>query len=149
MTERRARPALIDSNVLVYAYDRGHPRHERCRAFLLRAVRGEVSAAISDQVVAEFVAFLTHPRAPGRRRPLAAARIAGRLLRSRYLACVSPTRRSLALALALIGRHRLSGPEVHDARLAGLVLAHRLEGIYTFDRGFRRFEADGVRALEP
>lgn len=48
----------------------------------------------------------------------------------------------------LVVKHRVSGVQVHDARLASSMLAHGLSHILTFNTAdFARF--DGIRAVHP
>jgi predicted nucleic acid-binding protein len=56
-------PDFLDANILVYAYDAGHPEKQRIAQDLFRkAVAGE--SVISTQVLAEFAATLLHKLAP-------------------------------------------------------------------------------------
>jgi predicted nucleic acid-binding protein len=47
------------------------------------------------------------------------------------------------MPLLLLGR--IEGPEVHDARVAALVLAHGVRELWTADRDFGRFAGLTVR----
>jgi len=60
---------LVDSNVLVYAMDRGEPNKRARAARLVDELRTAGNAAISTQILAEFFSASTrrlrHPLAPG------------------------------------------------------------------------------------
>jgi predicted nucleic acid-binding protein len=54
---------FLDTNILVYAYDRSEPRKQQiAQGLLRRAVAGEIAA--SSQVLGEFAATLLHKLSP-------------------------------------------------------------------------------------
>ncbi len=54
---------FLDTNVLVYAYDRGDPRKQKIAQGLIhRALEGEIAA--SSQVLGEFASTLLHKLSP-------------------------------------------------------------------------------------
>ena len=54
---------FLDTNILVYAYDRSEPRKQQiAQGLVRRAVAGEIAA--SSQVLGEFVATLLHKLTP-------------------------------------------------------------------------------------
>jgi predicted nucleic acid-binding protein len=54
---------FLDTNILVYAYDRSEPRKQRiAQGLVRRAVAGEITA--SSQVLGEFAATLLHKLSP-------------------------------------------------------------------------------------
>ena len=54
---------FLDTNILVYAYDRSEPRKQQiAQALVRRAVAGEIAA--SSQVLGEFAATLLHKLTP-------------------------------------------------------------------------------------
>ena len=47
-------------------------------------------------------------------------------------------------------RERVSGKQVHDARLVAMMLAWQIDSILTLnDRDFRRYEPEGIRIVTP
>jgi hypothetical protein len=57
-----ANRVAVDANILVYAVYRDTPQHAASRAWLERAVRGEVKICLTSQVLAEFFAIVTNPK---------------------------------------------------------------------------------------
>lgn len=55
-------PALVDTNVLVYALSRDAPLRGQARALLDRAQAGDVSLCVAPQILAEFFSIVTNPR---------------------------------------------------------------------------------------
>ena len=54
---------FLDTNILVYAYDRSEPRKQQiAQGLVRRAVAGEI--AVSSQVLGEFTATLLHKLSP-------------------------------------------------------------------------------------
>jgi predicted nucleic acid-binding protein len=52
--------------------------------------------------------------------------------------------------LRIVGDFEVCGAQVHDARLVAVMGAHGVQKILTFNvRDFRRFEALGIRVLNP
>ncbi len=58
--------ALIDTNILVYAFDPSEPRKQRMAVELLEVRLRDDSARIAHQAIVEFVAATTRPRGRGR-----------------------------------------------------------------------------------
>ena len=54
-------PALLDTNILVYAYDSHDSRNEECRKLLAMGVSGARNLCIAPQVLFEFIAVVTAP----------------------------------------------------------------------------------------
>jgi predicted nucleic acid-binding protein len=52
----------VDANILVYAAYRDTPQHAASRAWLERAVGGEVKICLTSQVLAEFFAIVTNAK---------------------------------------------------------------------------------------
>src|SRR5262249_3791820 len=65
-----------------------------------------------------------------------------------FFEILSESPASYAAWKTLLIKHRVSGVKVHDARLAGVMLAHGISTILTFDKtGFTRFP--GIEVLHP
>src|SRR3989338_3071859 len=52
--------ALLDTNILVYAYNADSEYHAACRALLDRAIRGELNICLAPQILFEFFAVVTN-----------------------------------------------------------------------------------------
>lgn len=130
---------LPDVNVLVYAFKRESPDHERWSAWLAEAL-GTQELALADAVLLGFARIVTHPRiwsdpapAPVALDFLAALRGAPRARP------IGPTAATWACMGALASDDELvRGNLVPDAWLAALAISHGCR-LATADRGFGRF----------
>lgn len=133
--------ALVDTNVLVYAFHREAEHHTASRALLDQAQNGQRALCITAQVLAEFYAIVTDGRrvAVPRQPEEALTAIAGIL--------AMPGVRLLPVPVdivtrwtALVRQHPVTGGAVFDAQLAATMLGNGIPRIYTFDRShFERF----------
>lgn len=132
---------FADTNVLVYAANRGAPEHERCRALLEGWRAGPTPWCLSWGVLYEFLRVVTHRRVF--RQPLAADAawaFAAALLASPALQILTETPRHAAVAAQTLGEvPHLNGNLLHDAHTAILMREHGIRRIYTRDSDFHRF----------
>jgi predicted nucleic acid-binding protein len=132
--------SFVDTNVLVYATVEGAPFQDRARAALLR-VAPEETAAVSRQVLREYLAVVTRPQTWGRPLSLAAAMADAAVFASRFRVLedgpvVWDSLRALAKNCDFAGR------QVHDANIVATMLAYSELRLLTFNvSDFRRFEA--------
>jgi len=53
---------LLDTNILVHAYNKSSPNHEQASRILREAMQGETETCLSPQVLYEFFAVVTSPK---------------------------------------------------------------------------------------
>jgi toxin-antitoxin system PIN domain toxin len=132
----------VDTNILVYAHRRDSRWHVPAIQTLELLATGRDAWAIPWPCVHEFYAIATHPRiyAP----PSTPAQAMAQLRAWRE----SPSLTLLAeddaywpVLESMIERTRLTGPAIHDARIAALCLRHGAHELLTADRDFSRFPA--------
>lgn len=130
----------IDTNLLVYAHREDSPFH-RTALDTLDALRHQTGPwAILWPCVHEFIGIVTHPKIYQPASPLARALAAvdawqagGNVHFLAESAGYLGKLRQLALAA------KLSGPRIHDARIAALCLHHGVNELWTADRDFSMF----------
>lgn len=138
----------IDTNVLVYAYDRPSPYHARARIALEKLATGAESWAIPWPCVYEFLRVTTHPsvfRPP--LGPQQAIDRIGQVLGSPGLLLLSETERHAAVMSRVIAPSGCTGNLVHDAHIWALCLEHGVTELWSGDRDFHRFQ--GMRLHNP
>lgn len=130
----------VDTNILVYAHRADSPFHEAAAACIVSLAEGRTAWAIPWPCLHEFLAIVTHPRIYAPPTPLATA------LDQVDAWLESPALRLLAEAddhwpvlHTLIGRAQVTGPKVHDARIAALCQEHGVRELWSADRDFTRF----------
>ena len=137
--------ALIDTNVLVYAHREDSPWHDGAYARVAQLAEGRDAWAIPWPCLHEFLAIVTHPRIYAPPTPLAAAidQVDAWLESPRVtLLCESDGYWTELQSLLVEGR--ISGPLVHDARVAALCRLHGITELWTADRDFGRFHGLSV-----
>jgi hypothetical protein len=134
----------VDTNILVYAYDKSSPAHERALAAMDRLV-GESAWGLPWIVVGEFYSVLTDGRIwqePQVDAALAALDAWIATPGVRLLA--EPPSHWPRLRALLPAAHPL-GQKVHDARIAAVCLAAGVTELWTADRNFSWYPQLRVR----
>lgn len=130
----------VDTNILVHAHRRDSRWHVPATRTIESLASGREVWAVPWPCIHEFYAIATHPRiyAP----PSTPAQALAQLRAWRE----SPTLSLLAeddaywpVLESLIERSRLTGPAIHDARIAALCLRHGTHALLTADRDFSRY----------
>ncbi len=139
---------LPDVNVLVYAYRREAPDHERYATWLDGLVGGADDLALVDVVLTGFVRIVTNPRIMADPAPTKEALGFVDVLRTaRRARWLPPTVAAWGhLAGIVAADPQVRGNLVPDAWLAALAMAHGCR-LATADRGVARFE--GLRWFTP
>lgn len=132
----------VDTNVLVYAHREDAPFHETASSRLRELAEGNAPWAIPWPCLHEFLAIVTHPRifAP----PTPAGRALDQVdawLESPSLVLLAEAETYWQRLRAMLEAGRVSGPQVHDARIAALCLEHAVRELWSADRDFGRFPA--------
>jgi uncharacterized protein len=132
----------VDTNILVYAHRQDSEFHTAASERVRDLAEGRSTWAIPWPCLHEFFAIVTHSRIydPPSSSDQAISQIDA-WLDSPTLVQLGETPDHWPVLSELIRRARVSGPLVHDARVAALCLAHGVHELWTVDRGFGRFSA--------
>lgn len=130
----------VDTNILVQAHRRDATEHTRARRAVRTLAEGTEVWGLPWPCVHEFVAIVTHPRIYD---PPSTPEQAFTQLRAWH---DSPTVRLLGERDDHLGHLQsavldggVTGPRVHDARIAALCRSHGVRELWTADRDFSRF----------
>lgn len=136
----------IDSNILVYAHREDSPWHDAAYACMVETAQGRAPWAIPWPCIHEFLAIVTHARifAPPTPLEIALDQVQA-WLESPSLVLLSESENYWQLLQGLLRSGRVSGPQVHDARVAAICLQHGIAELWTADRDFGRFADLKVR----
>lgn len=130
----------VDTNILLYAHRADAPLHSAAAA-RLRAL-ATAPWAIPWPCLHEFVAIATHPRIFNPPTPLAdALRAASLWTRAPNVHLIGEQEGYWELFEKLVVKANVTGPRIHDARVAALCLQEGVEELWTADRDFGRFTA--------
>lgn len=130
----------VDTNILVYAHRRDSEWHDRANACVRGLAEGRAAWAIPWPCLHEFLAVVTHPRiyAP----PSTNAQATGQVdawMESPALVILGEPRDHWSILRRLPAAGKVSGPPVHDARVAAICIGHGVRELLTADRDFSRF----------
>lgn len=145
--EPERRPVLLDTNVLVYATNEDSPFFPRARELLDQALAGDLEAAITPQILAEYYAVITDPRrldqplTPQEARQQVEALLGAGTIRLLPLK-ESTSRQMVELAV----RHEIRAQEIYDTQVVATMLDHEVPVILTANEpDFQRFDEIEVR----
>lgn len=132
----------VDTNVLVYAHRRDSRWHAQAVQVVRSLAEGRSPWAIPCPCLHEFFAIATHPKIY---RPSSTPSQALQQIRawreSPSLVLLTEDDEYWPMLEAVVQRAGLSGPVVHDARIAALCMRHGVSELLTADRDFSRFAA--------
>ena len=132
----------VGTNILVYAHRRDSPFHRAAAERVRDLAQGTQPWAIPWPCVHEFFSIATHPRVydPPSTTAQACAQIVA-WLESPSLVLIGEGSTHWATLRTLVTDGQVTGPLVHDARIAALCLASGVTELWTLDRDFSRFPA--------
>ncbi|MES0491496.1 MAG: TA system VapC family ribonuclease toxin [Leptospirales bacterium] len=131
----------IDTNILVYYHRVDNKWHNEARKLILGLHESGDPWAIPYPCVSEFLAVVTHPRIfkpptpPGE-----AMKEIAFLSESPNLYFLAEGKRFLEIFQKIIKSSKVSGPKIHDARIAAIAVENNVSRLYSLDRDFSRFK---------
>lgn len=136
----------IDTNILVYAHRTDAPWHAAAAAAVARVAEHRAPWALAWPCLHEFLAIVTHPRIFKTPSPLAAAvDQVEAWLESPALVLLAESDGYWDDLRGMVTDGRVTGPLVHDARVAALCVQHGVTELWSADRDFGRFPRLTVR----
>lgn len=140
-TESEKSLALVDSNILLYAFAEDSPKHQTAYKLLRKCFSGDITLAISLQNIGEFcnVAMWKY------KLDLALIkRIVRQIIYCGSFRKISYTTNEFEMALELAEKQNI---EFWDAMLAATMRENNIGTIYTEDADFGKVE--GVKVVNP
>ncbi|MGE0102175.1 MAG: type II toxin-antitoxin system VapC family toxin [Blastocatellales bacterium] len=136
----------IDTNILVYAHREDSPWHDKAYEVISDLAQSRLSWALPWPCLHEFLAIVTHPRIYNPPTPvkIAVEQIEA-WLESPGLSLLSEINGYWTELRTVVENGRVSGPQIHDARIAALCKLHGVRELWTADRDFTRFPGIVVR----
>lgn len=130
----------VDTNLLVYCHRADSVWHARAREVITRLAEGSADWAIPWPCLWEFLAVATHPRIYNPPTPVVDAMTeVDRWIESPTVHLLAENDSTVVSMRKSIVSAKVSGPRVHDARIAAICVAHGVEKLLTADRDFTRF----------
>ena len=138
----------LDTNILVYAHREDSPWHTAAADRVTALAEGRAPWAIPWPCIHEFLAIVSHPRIYAPPTPLEKAiDQVEAWLESPSLVLLSELEEYWLRLRAMLRIGRITGPYVHDCRVAALCQLHGVTELWTADRDFGRF--GGLHARNP
>jgi toxin-antitoxin system PIN domain toxin len=130
----------VDTNILVYAHRRDSQWHEPAAACVRDLAEGTASWALPWPCLHEFFSIVTHERifSPPTTSPKALEQM-GAWLESPSVVPLSEGGGYWEVLARVISKSKVSGPRVHDGRIAALCMHHGVRELLSADRDFSRF----------
>jgi len=130
----------VDTNVLVYSHRRDSEFHERAATAVRQLAESPAQWAVPWPCLHEFYSIVTHPRVyDPPTNPAAAADQIAAWLESPSVVPLSEGGTYWSALSLLLSSAKVSGPLVHDARIAALCVSHGIRELWSADRDFSRF----------
>jgi toxin-antitoxin system PIN domain toxin len=130
----------VDTHLLLHAHRADSPWHAATTDCLGKLARDPW--AIPWPCIHEFVAIATHPRVFSPPSPLEDALLAVESWRAVATLTLLHEEEGYWESFAgLLRSSKVTGPKIHDARIAALCLQHAITELWTADRDFSRFSA--------
>ena len=141
MTESEESPALVDTNILVYAYAESAPNTQKAAEVLSDCFSGKKYLAISLQNIGEFCDVSLRKRWLGH---AAAQNIIRQILSCTSFVKLAHNEKTMPKAVALSAAFKMG---FWDAMLAATMLENGISAIYT--ENTKEFKMPGIKVINP
>jgi len=123
---------LLDTNILVHAYNKSSPHQEQASTIIKKAMKGEIQACLSPQVLYEFFSVVTsakrvqHPTSPSE-----AANLCIDLWECNEIEKLNPSAIAPLEVFKFVEELNLSKAEIFDCVLAVTAKENSIDNIFT------------------
>jgi len=133
---------LLDTNILIHAYNRDSPHNAAATTLITQAVDDENDACIALQSIHEFYAVITSPRRLEKPlTPRHARELTETILRTPKIRKLEHTQDTAREALALAEKHGVKGADFFDILLASTAIQNNVDLILTENvKDFKDYE---------
>jgi len=136
----------VDTNLLVYAYREDSEFHKAATENLRPVIEGSVSWALPWPCVHEFIGVVTSGKVYKPASPLPGGlAFLDSLFASPQLHLLAESPGYFEKLRDIAQAAKISGPRIHDARIAALCLHHGVSELWSADRDFSAFPQLKVR----
>jgi predicted nucleic acid-binding protein len=140
---------LLDTNILVHAYNKSSPHQNQASKIIRKAMKGETEACLSPQVLYEFFAVVTSAKRVERPiSPPEAANLCIDLWECNEIEKLNPSGIAPIEVFKFVKELNLSKAEIFDCVLAVTAKENDIESIFTENvEDFKRYKF--VKAVNP
>jgi uncharacterized protein len=138
---------LIDTNILVYAFNQDAPEHQRARAWLENILSGNNPVGLPWIVIVSFLRITTnHKVMPKALQVEQALGYVDSWLQQPYVTPLNPGERHWVILHKLLHDSGTAGNLTNDAHIAAIAIEHGYT-VYSADNDFKRFR--GITHINP
>lgn len=131
---------VVDTNILVYAHRRDSEWYQPASKKIRELAEGNLPWCIPWPCIHEFIAIVTHPRAYDPPTTLTQAiQQIDYWLESPSLMLISENSDYWLILSKILQASKVTGPKIHDARIAAFCILHGINILWSADRDFNRF----------
>jgi len=135
---------LCDSNILIYAYDKKSPFHQKAKDFIEEKTEIKGELCLTPQILLEFFAVITKQA----KKPLktkTALGIISKIKKNKNLVFIFPQENTYFKALKLAEKYQIKGSDIFDLYLVATMLDNNINTLYTHNLAdFRNFSEISV-----
>jgi toxin-antitoxin system PIN domain toxin len=136
----------VDTNILIYAHRKDAVSHNQAATVINRLAEGKTAWSIPWPCIHEFLAIVTHTRIFSPPSTLTeACRQVAAWFESPMLVMLGEEGGYWPVLERTLSQANISGPKVHDARIAALCLHHGVNELWSADRDFKLFPTLSTR----
>lgn len=129
----------LDTNLLIYAHREEVPFHRPALESLTGLVRSGRAWALPWPCMHEFISTVTNRRVFPEPTPIGLAVDSMRELVATGVRLLGESSAHLDILDRLLTAGRVTGPKLHDARIAAICIGHGVSELWTADRDFSYF----------
>ena len=140
--------SLIDTNILVYAYNESAPFHEKALEILESALNDEFNAVISDKNLFELWAIITDPKRVEKPQSIEQAHKVINFLINSNIKIIYPSSFTMLKTFELTDKYRISRQHIFDVIFVALMIENKIKTILTAnDKHFKQFKE--IKVINP
>ncbi len=125
---------LIDTNIIVYAYDEAYTFHYEAVKIIKAAQDGDFEGCITTQNLLEFCSVITNPKRT--HNPITsseAIKITNLFWESATIKKILPSRNTYKIWNKLVKDYNISKAEIFDTYLVAMMIENDMFEVYTFN----------------
>ena len=140
---------LLDTNILVYATFKDSILYKQAREIRDKALRGEIKACLSPQILAEFYSVVTNSkRVTNPLTPKEAREVVELYFSTLHISKILMKRTTIQRTVKLAEKYKIKGQSIFDTQLIATMLDNGIKRIYTNnEKDFKKFRE--IEAINP
>lgn len=135
---------LCDSNILIYAYDKKSPFHQKAKSFVEEKTKIKGELCLTPQVLLEFFAVITKQVKQPLKTKLA-LKIINKIKKNKNLVFIFPQENTYFKALKLTEKYQTKGSDIFDLYLVATMLDNNISTLCSHNLAdFQKFSEVNV-----